>query len=78
RGFMIGIELVKDKNNKEPYPFREKVAYRVAENLLKRGIYMRPIFNTIIIVPPLTITEDEIEFLCYNLYEAIKETLRIK
>ncbi|MBW9221072.1 aminotransferase class III-fold pyridoxal phosphate-dependent enzyme, partial [Methanothermococcus sp. SCGC AD-155-M21] len=44
RGFMIGIELVKDKNNKEPYPFREKVAYRVAENLLKRGIYMRPIF----------------------------------
>ncbi|MBW9222561.1 adenosylmethionine--8-amino-7-oxononanoate transaminase [Methanothermococcus sp. SCGC AD-155-C09] len=78
RGFMIGIELVKNKNNKESYPPRDKVAYRVAENLLKRGIYMRPIFNTIIIVPPLTITEDEIEFLCFNLYEAIKENLGIK
>ncbi|HID47487.1 MAG TPA: aminotransferase class III-fold pyridoxal phosphate-dependent enzyme, partial [Methanococcaceae archaeon] len=75
RGFMIGIELVKDKRTKEPYPYREKVAYKVAENLLKRGIYMRPIFNTLIVVPPLTITEEEIEFLCRNLYEGVKETL---
>jgi len=66
---------VKDKRTKEPYPYRDKVAYRVAENLLKRGIYMRPILNTIILVPPLTITEEEIEFLCRNLYEAIRETL---
>ncbi|GBF36525.1 adenosylmethionine--8-amino-7-oxononanoate transaminase [Methanofervidicoccus abyssi] len=75
KGFMVGIELVKDKKTKEPYSYREKVAYRVAENLLKRGIYMRPILNTIILVPPLTITENEIEILCRNLYDAIRETL---
>lgn len=73
RGFMVGIELVKDKETKEPYPYGYKAGYRVAEKLLEKGIYMRPIGNVIILVPPLSITEKEIIYLCDALYEAIKE-----
>ncbi|MDK2791029.1 MAG: adenosylmethionine---8-amino-7-oxononanoate aminotransferase [Methanothermococcus sp.] len=73
KGFMVGIELVKDKKTKEPYPYEYKAGYKVAEILLQKGIYMRPIFNTIILVPPLSITEDEIKFLCEKLYESIEE-----
>jgi adenosylmethionine-8-amino-7-oxononanoate aminotransferase len=73
KGFMIGIELVKNKETKEPYPYEFKAGYKVADKLLEKGIYMRPIFNTLIIIPPLTITEEEIKFLCDKLYEAINE-----
>ncbi len=75
RGFMIGIELVRDKKTKEPYEYGYKAGFRVAKALLKRGIYMRPIGNVVIINPPLSITEEEIEFLCKNVYDAIKEAL---
>jgi len=73
KGFMIGIELVKDKETKEPFPYEFKAGYKVADKLLEKGIYMRPIFNTIIIIPPLTITNEEIGFLGEELYNSIKE-----
>ncbi|WP_456372902.1 adenosylmethionine--8-amino-7-oxononanoate transaminase [Methanocaldococcus sp.] len=73
KGFMVGIELVKNKETKEPYPYGYKAGYRVAEKLLEKGVYMRPIGNVIIICPPLSITEEEIKYLCNALYEAIKE-----
>lgn len=77
KGFMVGIELVKDKKTKEPYPYEYKAGYKVADILLQKGIYMRPIFNTLILVPPLSITEDEIKFLCEKLYESIEEFSKI-
>ncbi|WP_423793281.1 adenosylmethionine--8-amino-7-oxononanoate transaminase [Methanocaldococcus indicus] len=75
KGFMIGIELVKDKETKEEYEYGYKAGFRVAKSLLKRGIYMRPIGNVVIINPPYTITEEEIEYLCKSLKESIKEAL---
>ncbi|ADG13259.1 Adenosylmethionine--8-amino-7-oxononanoate transaminase [Methanocaldococcus infernus ME] len=75
RGFMIGIELVKNKETKEPYLYGYKAGFRVAKELLKRGIYMRPIGNVVILVPPLSITEEEIKYLCSSLYESIKKAL---
>ncbi len=75
KGFMIGIELVKNKETKEPYPYEFKAGYKVADKLLEKGVYMRPIFNTLIIIPPLTITEEEIKFLCDKLYESISQVL---
>ncbi len=75
KGFMIGIELVKNKETKEPYPYGYKAGYKVCDKLLQYGIYMRPIFNTLIVIPPLTITKNEIDYLVECIYKSIIEVL---
>ena len=60
RGLMAGVELVADKATKERFPSRERVAHRVCMEARDRGLIIRNIGDTIIIVPPLSVTEGEI------------------
>ena len=71
---MIGaVEMVKDKNTKEPYNFDERMGHRVFLEALKNGAILRPIGNVIYFMPPLIITEHEIEKLTDIAYSAIKK-----
>ena len=70
---MIGaIEIVKDKNSKEPYLFTERIGHKVFLEAMKNGALLRPIGNIIYFLPPLIITEEEIEKLTKIAYNAIK------
>ncbi len=75
-GTMIGIELVKNKKTKEPYPLAEKRAIRVGFEARKRGVFIRPLGNVVVLMPPLSITNDEIKKLCKVTAECIKEVTR--
>jgi 4-aminobutyrate aminotransferase len=70
-GMMIGVELVKSKKTKEPaVEEREKIIERCFSNnllLLPAGV------STIRIIPPLTISDDNLEKGLDILEEAIKE-----
>ena len=71
---MIGaVEMVKDKSTKEPYNFDERMGHRVFLEALKNGAILRPIGNVIYFMPPLIITEQEIEKLTDIAYSAIKK-----
>ncbi|MBM3253772.1 MAG: adenosylmethionine--8-amino-7-oxononanoate transaminase [Candidatus Omnitrophica bacterium] len=72
KGFMVGIELVKDKATKEEYRWEEKIGIRVIEEVKKHGIIMRPLGNVIVLMPPLSITIAELKFLLDVTYEAIR------
>lgn len=52
-GFMVGIELVKNRTTREPYALEERVGHRVAMEARKRGLLLRPIGNVIVLMPPL-------------------------
>lgn len=70
---MIGaIELVKDKDTKEPYSFAERIGHRVYKEGLKRGAILRPIGNVIYFIPPYIITENEIKMLTDIAFDSIK------
>ena len=70
---MIGaIELVKDRETKEPYPFEERIGHKVFLEALKMGAILRPIGNIIYFMPPLIITEAQIEMLTQIAYYAIQ------
>ncbi|NPA40350.1 MAG: adenosylmethionine--8-amino-7-oxononanoate transaminase [Thermodesulfobacteria bacterium] len=73
RGFMVGIELVKDKKTKEPYPLKLRVGHRVIRSARKKGVIIRPLGDVIVLMPPLSITEDELEMLCDVVYQSIEE-----
>ena len=62
-GLMACIELVSDKSTKIPHPWHEQKASKICKRLLRKGLWLRPLGNVIPIIPPLSITESEVEFL---------------
>jgi adenosylmethionine-8-amino-7-oxononanoate transaminase len=60
-GMMAGVELVKNKKTKEPYDWEEKMGWRVAYHARDNGVFIRPLGNVIVIMPPLSISEKNLE-----------------
>ena len=75
-GFMAGIELVRNRMTKEPYPFRAKAGHRVATIARSKGLILRPIGNVLVLMPPLSTTVDELKKMVEIIKESI-ETLQI-
>jgi adenosylmethionine---8-amino-7-oxononanoate aminotransferase len=71
RGFMVGIELVRDQNTREPFPLARRVGHRVTLAARELGAILRPLGDVIVLMPPLAITLEELEVLCRITYEAI-------
>ncbi|MBI4690635.1 MAG: adenosylmethionine--8-amino-7-oxononanoate transaminase, partial [Nitrospirae bacterium] len=71
KGFMAGIELVKDKNTKEPYEFEDKVGWKVAYHARDNGVIIRPLGNVIVIMPPLSISVENL----LQLLKVIKDAI---
>jgi len=55
-GFIVGIELVRDRGTKEAYPLTERIGTRVATEARRLGLLIRPLGNVIVLMPPLTTT----------------------
>ncbi|MDA0709482.1 MAG: adenosylmethionine--8-amino-7-oxononanoate transaminase [bacterium] len=72
-GFIVAIELVAEKKNKTPYPFQARIGHRVCKVAQERGLLMRPLINTLALLPPFAITEDEIGQMLDIVYLAIRE-----
>ena len=70
-GIMAGIELVQNRATKEPYPWAEKRGHRVCQNARTRGVWLRPLGNVIVIMPPLAISLPELDRICTAAEEGI-------
>lgn len=71
KGLMTGIELVKDKSTKKPYPWEEKIGWKVAYKARKDGVLIRPLGAVIVIMPPLSISIENLN----QLLEVIKNSI---
>ncbi|HTQ38741.1 MAG TPA: adenosylmethionine--8-amino-7-oxononanoate transaminase [Pirellulales bacterium] len=63
-GLIAGVELVRDKATKEPYPWQERRGWRACEAAMAEGVLVRPLGNVIVIMPPLSIRLDELDRIC--------------
>jgi adenosylmethionine-8-amino-7-oxononanoate aminotransferase len=72
-GLMAGVELVRDKNTKEPYDREEKTGWRVAYQARNKGVFIRPLGNVIVIMPPLSISEQNLRQLLTVIKDSIIE-----
>ncbi len=71
RGIMVGIELMREPDRGIPYDPSEKVGVRVILEARKRGVILRPLGNVIVLMPPLSITLDELDQLISVVSSAI-------
>lgn len=73
RGFMVGIELVADRQTKQPYPESEQMGARVCGAARPRGAIIRPLGDVIVLMPPLTIDEGRLRTLVEIAHASIDE-----
>jgi len=60
-GLIGAVELVRDKRTKEPFAWEEKRGIRVCRAALERGVWLRPLGNVIVIMPPLAISLEQLD-----------------
>jgi adenosylmethionine-8-amino-7-oxononanoate aminotransferase len=71
-GMLMGIELVKDKKNKTPINPKKSINKIFFEEGKKHGIYLRTLGNIVMLVPPLAISEEELDLLLNRTIDTIK------
>jgi len=63
-GLMVGIELVRDRGIPHPplvpYLYEETMGAKVCVDLRRRGVMLRPLGSVVVLMPPLSITADEL------------------
>ena len=59
-GMIVAIEMIRDKESMEPYPWQERRGLRVYRHALTKGVLLRPLGNVIYMMPPYVITPDQI------------------
>jgi adenosylmethionine-8-amino-7-oxononanoate aminotransferase len=76
RGFMVGVELVKNNETGEPYALDERIGHQVIKLARQLGAILRPLGNVIVLMPPLAITMVELDELLDITYRAIDRVTR--
>ncbi|ODS32257.1 MAG: adenosylmethionine--8-amino-7-oxononanoate aminotransferase [Candidatus Scalindua rubra] len=71
-GLIAGIELVRNKETKEPYSWEEKIGIKVSYEARQRGLITRPLGNVMVVMPPLSIEISELNNMMDILYESIE------
>jgi len=72
KGMLMGIELVANKKKKTPIHPRKSINKIFFEEGKKQGIYLRTLGNIVMLVPPLAISEKELDLLLNKTIRTIK------
>ncbi|WP_112321556.1 aminotransferase [Oceanibium sediminis] len=72
-GLMGGLELAPP--GKKGFAQPGKVAPRLSQELLERGVILRPIGDTLALCPPMIITEDELQEMFAPMQDALDATM---
>jgi adenosylmethionine-8-amino-7-oxononanoate aminotransferase len=73
KGFMVGIELVKNRKTKEPYPVEDMMGREVCRRAREKGLIIRPLGDVVVLMPPLSISYQELKSLVRITAEALKK-----
>jgi adenosylmethionine---8-amino-7-oxononanoate aminotransferase len=71
-GLIAGIELVRDRATREPFPPALQIGARVCRAAREQGVLLRPLRDVIVVMPPLTIALPLLERIGEVLYNAIR------
>ena len=71
-GMILAIEMVKDKHNKQAYPWQERRGLKVYQHGLANGVLLRPLGNVVYFMPPYVITPEQISHMANVAIQGIR------
>ena len=72
KGLMAGIDLKKNVKKNINYNYNERIGKKVCDIAKKDGVLIRPLGDTIVIMPPVSIKQKELKKLTRTIYKSIK------
>lgn len=72
-GLIAGIELVADKSSKQPFAASDRVGVRVCRLAMEQGVFIRPLGDVIVLMPPLAIDLALLDRLCHTVHACIAQ-----
>jgi adenosylmethionine-8-amino-7-oxononanoate transaminase len=73
QGMMVGIELCQDKANDTPYPPEARMGHQAIMAVREYGVIVRPLGDTVILMPPLASSLEDLEMLLDAVTKGIKD-----
>ncbi len=74
KGFMVGIEIVRDKATKALFPKEDLIGYKICLRCRDLGLITRPLGDVLVFMPPLVSNRDNLEQMTAILAKAIEQT----
>ena len=74
-GLINAIELVKNRETKEPLDYTKRTGYQIYKKALKKGVILRPLGDVIYFNPPLIIEKEDMDLVTDVALECTKEVL---
>ena len=71
-GLIAGIELVRDRATKEPYPWAQQHGKQVCARARAEGVLLRPLGDVLVIMPPLSIAPPQLDQIARAVEHAIE------
>ena len=72
-GFVGGIEFVRDRDTREPYPADDPMGVQVYRRMIEKGVLARAAGNVIAFCPAYVISENDLETVLLTAREALDE-----
>ncbi len=72
RGLMVGIELVRDRETKQGFEPEQLMGARVCRRCVDEGVWVRPLGDVIVLMPPLCVSDQQLDQLADVVIDAIK------
>ena len=76
KGMLMGIELVSDKKKKTPVKPEQSIPKKIFVEAKKHKIYLRTLGHIVMLVPPLAISTNELDFLFDGTIDTIKKVTK--
>ena len=74
-GLILAIELVEDFESRRPFPAEARLGHRICEAAKWHGLLTRPILNTLVLIPPLCATPDQLHAMTDALWRGLCEVI---
>ncbi len=74
-GFAAGVELQADPGRGQSFRSADRVGARVCQAAVRRGVFLRPLGDVIVLMPPLTLSDEELDRLIDAIDHAIEEVV---
>ena len=72
KGLIAGIDLQKNPKKNISYELNERIGKKVCDMARNEGVLIRPLDDTIVIMPPVSIKQKELKKLTKSIYKCIK------